>query len=306
MNNSIAQNLSRQTCLLFGNGINRCYNSPSWDSLLQRIAGRHFVSINTIGSSALAFEQIMCSTLSISNHGKFDEFALQELRTLDQINAYELYREFTNLPVKTILTTNFDYSIERALLSDYKFDDGRHTKFKNETRVTKSRHTEIEIAKKTKRIYHIHGELGLPTTICLGHLHYAENLSSIVSTLMDSDTMEISEKAEDIIRAGLLNGSSSWVYYFFTHDVNIIGFSADPSDIDIWWLLVLRAHLIISERIRISNEINYFYLYKSEDRNLVQCLNSLHVNVRPLKISDDGEWKEAYLKIADLLKAEIK
>lgn len=113
------------SCLLIGNGINRCCGGMSWESLLSKIAKNYFTSKDTIESSTLAFEQLRCTVLSKNIKLASENFAFDILKELDSLerSSYEgIYSSFLELPIKNILTTNFDYAIERTLIKDYQYD----------------------------------------------------------------------------------------------------------------------------------------------------------------------------------------
>lgn len=109
-------------CLLIGNGINRCCKGMSWEVLLSKIASKYFAPKDTVTSNTLAFEQLKCTILSKNIRIKSENFAfdiLKELENIDHKLSAEIYSKFLSLPISDILTTNFDYAIERTLIEDY-------------------------------------------------------------------------------------------------------------------------------------------------------------------------------------------
>lgn len=290
-----------ENCLLFGNGINRCCGGMSWESLLSKIASNYFVSEDTVGSSALAFEQLKCTVLSRNINTTSEHFALDILKELDKIDQSlykEIGSEFLGLPIKNILTTNFDYSIERLLIEDYQYE-----KYKGlvvchqETKCSRIRHNKI----KDKSIFHIHGELGKTGTICLGNVHYVTNLNSIMNSILENDNKNDTYYLKDNIFGDDL---LSWAQFFFTENIYIVGLGLYDCDIDLWWLIAYRQQLLLDGNSKINNKIIYYYLFEQKNQNFKDCLESMGIEVRELKI-ENNNWKEAYIKISNNIKTEI-
>lgn len=283
-------------CLLIGNGINRCCGGLSWEELLQKIAHRYFISTDTVSSCPIAFEQLKCAVLSRNIKLQSDEFAfdiLAELDTLQTDKYAEILEQFMKLHFHNILTTNFDYLLERTLIADYQYDKYTHyVVIPQETKCSRIRHSKINDV----NIYHIHGELGKKGTICLGNVHYATNLKAIMDTVLDyckeTDTYSLKEKvfSDDLI---------SWAQFFFTRDIYIVGLGLYDCDMDLWWLIAYRRQLILSGEKRINNKVVYYYLFNEEkDQQFKECLESMSIEVRERKI-DNKDWKSNYIAVAE-------
>ena len=288
-------------CLIFGNGINRCCGGMSWETLLSKIASEYFASKDTVKSSTLAFEQLRCTVLSKNINVTSENFAFDVLNELDALehSLYtEVYSCFLSLPIDNILTTNFDYAIERTIIKDYQYD--KYTKnvvMPQETKGSRIRHSIID----GKKIFHIHGELGKKGTICLGNVHYATNLSSIMNTLLDYDKNSDTVRLKSSIFEGEL---LSWAQFFFTSNIYIVGLGLYDCDMDLWWLIAYRQQLKLERDIRIKNEIVYYYLYEQKDQSFIDCLKAMGIDVRELQI-EDGNWKESYIRVAANIKTCI-
>lgn len=289
-------------CLLLGNGINRCCDGMSWEDLLAKIARSYFVSEDTMKSPALAFEQLCSAVLSRNIVASRDSFAIDTLRELDEINQAkfnDIFGKFKSLPFENILTTNFDYAIERAYIEDSEHNSYTQNVFMSqETKHSNKRHTKID--GKTN-VFHIHGELDKPNTICLGYVHYVENLNSIMHKLLDYD------KASDDyrIKAEVFgNELISWAQFFFTENIYIVGLGLYDCDMDLWWLIVYRHQLITSGDARVNNKIIYYYLYKEVQQSFKDCLKAMGIEVRELQITE-SKWDENYIEIAENMKIQI-
>lgn len=238
-------------CLLIGNGINRCCDGMSWETLLQKIASNYFTSQDTVSSSTLAFEQLKCTVLSRNINLKSADFASEILAELDSIqqNKYnDIIAPFLSLPFSNILTTNFDYSLERALIADYRYEKyTRYVVTPQETKCSRIRHSRIN----ETNIFHIHGELGKPGTICLGNVHYAMNLSVIMDSLLDYHK----ESDDHILKDSIFQSDNllSWAQFFFTQNIFIVGLGLYDCDMDLWWLIAFRRQLLLSGDKRINN-----------------------------------------------------
>lgn len=290
-----------ENCLLIGNGINRCCEGKSWEELLKEIARNNFVSEHLVDTNTLAFEQLRFTVLSKNFKVKADDFAfsiLEELNNLNQKKYNEIFAYFLELPITNILTTNFDYAIERALVPKYKYEDWtRHVVMPQETKCSRIRHTIIE----RRSIFHIHGELGKRGTVCLGNVHYATNLGSIMDKLLDNDRETGDYKLkEEVFGSELL----SWGQFFFRDNIYIVGLGLYGCDMDLWWHIAYRQQLLLNGDKRIKNRIVYYYLYTEIDQCFKNCLEAMGIEVRECQIRDDS-WKDTYINIAKNIKESM-
>lgn len=283
-------------CLIIGNGINRCCGGMSWEALLSKIANNYFVSKDMVASATLAFEQLRSTVLSRNIRVSKDTFAvdvLTELNDLNQSAFSEIFNNFKSLTFRNILTTNFDYAIEKVYVENFDYKNyTRNVFMPQETKCSRIRHTEID--DKT-RIFHIHGELGKQSTICLGYVHYAANLNAIMNNLLDYD------KAADTysLKANIFsNELISWAQFFFTDNIYIVGLGLYDCDMDLWWLITYRYQMIANGDARIKNRIIYYYLFDKINRPFKDCLEAMGIEVRELQI-DGNNWKDAYIKVAE-------
>lgn len=290
-------------CLIIGNGINRCCGGMSWETLLLKIASSYFVSKDTVNSATLAFEQLRSTVLSRNIRASKDSFAvdiLAELNNLDQPAFNEIFNNFKSLPVRNILTTNFDYAIERAYVEDFDYKNyTRNVVMPQEIKCSRIRHTKIDDEIK---IFHIHGELGKQSTICLGYVHYAANLNAIMNNLLDYDkATDTHSLNENVFKNELI----SWAQFFFTDNIYIVGLGLYDCDMDLWWLIAYRQQLIINGNNHIKNQIVYYYLFKEKKQAFKDCLEAMGIEVRELQVDNDKNWREAYIKVAEDIRDHI-
>ena len=154
--------------LFVGNGLNRCYPTlHSWGGMLESLAERLGVSGNKNASFTMEFERIANIALK---KGRFSgDQAFRRIKTCvvsSMLNPKSqpqvLHRCLMELPVKEILTTNYDYMLE------YAWDPGFFQ------RGIRAGSDEIRYSLYRKQIVggkivrHIHGEAKAPSSVCLG------------------------------------------------------------------------------------------------------------------------------------------
>ena len=284
-----------KTAILFGNGINRSCGAKSWDELLKDIAKRFYVGKDNAFSPTIEFEKIANQVLAQNRGLSADSFCFDVVKNVDDISGdyIAVYKKYFDIPFDLILTTNYDYAIERTIIDGFTFEENKsNIKLFQETKCSNRRHTILN----GKMIYHIHGELGKPSSICLGTVHYVTNLSKIIDAITEKD------EAGGVRIKGFPGGDHdlcSWAESFFTHDIYIVGLGLWDCDIDLWWLITFRAQLIASGTA-ITNRIVYYHLYTKGNRNmsLIECLRVFCVEVREVEVEDD-KWYEEYLRIAE-------
>lgn len=296
--------------LLVGNGINRCEGGsgyPSWDSLLESIGNDLFSQTAPTNSQLLKYEQLICHAMTISASSSISKRIEKRLRTLDTITADKgsLHARIWDTGITTVLTTNYDYSLERGLQSSHEFTSDNWKKHGyNETVASKYRHKRIG----EHRVYHIHGELDLFKTVCLGQIHYATNLMRIMEAL-DEPKADGSERDDFKLRSSLFDNTDAevktWAEYFFTHDLYILGLSMAESDFDLWWLISYWAKLYGEGSLPKQNEIFFFDVREDPKPSAIETvLEKLHVTVLPQTVQN-GDWRQAYAHCIALIGERI-
>lgn len=90
-----------------------------------------------------------------------------------------VHAQIMRLPANAYLTTNYDYTLEQSVSPDFK----RRPSTK-ELEYSRMRYQTVEIDELEKMVYHIHGELQAPNSICLGFEHYSGSLEKMRSDLL--------------------------------------------------------------------------------------------------------------------------
>ena len=289
-----------KSALLIGNGLNRCYeNAIPWDKLLQSIANEYTVSFNANNPFPLEFESIANQILAQDNRKSKDVYSELKGRIAQMVcgqmpvsdSLHELF--VRDIPLDCILTTNYDYMLERAFYGDSRPEP--KSKDNSETKYSLFRFAKYA----EKSFYHIHGEANYRESLCLGYEHYAAYLAKMREYLKAKP--ELAQR----ISGCALPEKRSWIDLFFTHDIYIVGLKLDTNEIDLWWLLTYRAYLYYSNDSGLlkimKNRIKIFLTH--DDRNQQELFNHLHVETE--FIDPNGNYETAYRKIAKLIGQEI-
>lgn len=255
--------------LFVGNGINRYARIvPGWDELFAKAINIDGFQVQQSLTPTLEYELNVRNALNQDKTKTADDIkkGIAAYLTRMQNEASIGWEQKIHVPLlncapHTILTTNYDYFLERAANPDFKAGSSS-TK---EWLYSKERYRDVP----NHRIHHIHGEISVSTSICLGYEHYIGSIQYIRAEL----TRRTSEKGTPFdggaskskktfhihdVLAGLdAPVNNRWYYHFFTDDIYILGFGLDPSEQDIWWLLNYRAELMRKFPGLITNTITY-------------------------------------------------
>ncbi len=289
--------------LLLGNGVNAVKNSYYWSDLindLTRFLDLPPISPNSEKQFPLLYEQIFLTNLK---NKKYEETKIKTFiaEKTEKIAPNALHDRIKTMHFSDIITTNYDYVIEKAFGISSK--DIANKGVVKESSYSLFRHTEIG----KKRIWHAHGEIMSPKSILLGFEHYGGQLQHmrnyIVSGVRDTYKNFRSEPLITHIKKGNVQ-NNSWLDLFFLNDISIVGLTLDFIETDLWWLITYRARMKLTQQIPIRNSITYYYpnnLGKSNEFK-IEMLNANEVKTKPLK-SDHNE--DFYYQVFDDIEREI-
>ena len=149
--------------LLLGNGINRLSNEYSWsdllDELIKATGKSEVITYREEKPFTLLYEEIYLRTLK---HLQCKEIRLKEKianLVLSKFTPNEFHTKFLNLNVEHILTTNYDYNLERSSYNDH----GKAANVLTERKYNLFRRRNVN----DRYIWHIHGEADAPNSINL-------------------------------------------------------------------------------------------------------------------------------------------
>ena len=252
--------------LLLGNGINDVTNSYKWIDLLKDIV--NFLGIKNLNGLKekpfpLLYEEIFLTNL---RGKKVSEFELKSFiaERIKRINPNRVHELIKSLNFTDILTTNYDYTIEKTLGDSNSILNDKGTVKQNLYNIF--RHSEVSGCK----VWHIHGELNKPNTILLGYEHYSGQLQQMRNYIVLGTGSAYKKQFSPLIKQ-LKKGkidNNSWLDIFFTKDIHIIGLSLDFIELDLWWLLTFRARGVLEKRFPVTNKI--FYYYPTSIKKIVQ------------------------------------
>ena len=270
----------RPKVLLLGNGLNQAYSEISWDDMLDDIKdkdkykedAKNYIMPMPLKAAMLTgnklagkmHEIVKERSKSGQNGGDVSEDNGKKRITWEYFATAgeELRTQIRNLVsgFDYVLTTNYSYEIEMALLDTGSLKIDRITKMMNFHEVDNAQ-TQFLINTfnlvKGVPVWHIHGEARKPDSMIIGHEYYGKQLKRCVERI---DGVRIENKdgkknrkdkyttqraKDDEYRKNITNRKAqkigSWIDAFVLGDVYILGFSMDMSESDLWWLISYKA-----------------------------------------------------------------
>ena len=226
--------------LLLGNGLSRSFSQDpiSWDNLMEEPSNKN---IPQEIKMPYGLQVILRTGDNVDTYVK--KFAEKMDKEISDNDYYEKLRDIISIRFDDILTTNYDFSVEKAALHCSRIDTYRYNAITKHTPGSKRcerkyfMHTyqEVPIAdssKETSRIWHIHGHVKNPDSIILGHYYYG-NLLFKYKEHLDN----IGNRYESYQKDGKEYPRNSWVDSFILGDVYILGLGLDFAEMDLWWLI---------------------------------------------------------------------
>ena len=281
LNESINYNRSEQgmgKVIFVGNGINRIQSNYSWLQLLEDLKKEAKVDKEVINGNKpfpILYEEIYFRSKK--------QYGLKEQQLLDltvekmrAMKGNEIHKKIMQIKnVDTIITTNYDYTLETSLVSKfYPISKSKKKAVEKIYRIT----TCNKVA--NKYVWHIHGELNYPRSIVLGQNMYTRIIGKI-QEYFSCDTF--------------LQEGQSWIDAMFMSEVHMFGFGLDYSELDIW--SILNARVRYYHKHKQPNKV-FFYLYSftpDEVMDLETTLESYQIKV--VKNKKGEEAKKFYERI---------
>lgn len=296
--------VKKSAVLLVGNDINNLSKGYSWNDLLNDLIS--FVGardkIRPLGEQfPLFYEEIWAFA---GSRGKVTEADVKEYiaSKVIKIPQNDLHSKIATLPFENILTTNYEFTLEKALSGDS--PSVSNLGIIQEKRYSLFRRT----SNGAKSVWHIHGDAQRPSSMALGYEHYAGYLQHMRNYVADGVSYE--KVSFDSLTRRLKQSTeleySSWVDFFFTHDVHIVGLGLDFVEIHLWWLLTYRARASIRRKMHTSNAIIYYCPKQREDADQTK-LRLLRANNVEVKYFDrpDRDKSIYYGNVLNSLKRQL-
>ncbi len=287
--------------LLVGNDINNITSDYSWSNLVDGLIEygnlRGQVDRRDDKPFPHLYEEIYLNAIRKKTKNEL-EIKKYIASNTSKLKPNAIHRKLLDFPIDNILTTNYDYSLERC--------DNAQIKLKNagvvkESKYSIFRHHEVQ----GKRIWHIHGSQGTPSSITLGYEHYGGYLQMMRNYVTaGTKTTYVHKEYAPIIRRLKRNqiDFDSWIDFFFTHDIIIIGYSLELVEIHLWWLLTYRSRLKLEKRykgINITNNIIYFYPDNCSDPTKLDLLKANGIQSIPIGLYDKENRMPYYNSVID-------
>ena len=225
----------RPKVLLLGNGMNRVFGGASWSGLLEKINRTDFTADQVKG---IPFP--MQAVLLSKDHVDVSLHDLQRELTHCEVHPWlsEQLQRLLAMPFDCILTPNFTYEIQCAVMPDFVDHAPRYLTHTSAVPLAEKGfmlHTyyNLPVAARTLPLFHIHAEARLPDTVLLRHYYYGNLLFCCDEYL----TRRAPACRYPLWVGGGEMEALSWLDYFILGDVYSLGFGFDTSEMDLWWLL---------------------------------------------------------------------
>ena len=288
--------------LLVGNGINSIKTAYSWKRLIKGLIS----DVGSVGQIKindkpfpLLYEEILFEGVRNNVIKKEEDLKKNIADEVTRIKPNDIHEQIMNSEYENILTTNYEYSLE--LSKGIKQEDLKNVGAINENTYSLYRKTKVT----DTQIWHIHGECNSSRTITLGYEHYGAYLQQM-RNYVQTQIWKSAKKPLDSVNKRLKMKSLkyySWIDFFFTKNIYIIGFTLDFVEMHLWWLLTYRARRKFIDKARINNKIYYFYpdFIGDSITNKLQLLKSNDVLSLSTKAKSD-DMKDYYEKVLKKVK----
>lgn len=290
--------------LLIGNGINNVTSEYQWGDLvkdlIQRVDERSRLRIAN-KPFPLLYEEIVAHAVREKNirEAQIKNFIAEKIA---QFRPNEIHQHIVELRLDDLLTTNYDYTLEMAS----GIPENRTPV--NAGVVKENRYSLFRVVQAGQsKIWHIHGERKLPHSIALGYEHYSGYLQ-VMRNYVVMGTEKAYKKRFAALEQRLRQNKvhfDSWVDFFFTRDIFIVGLSLDFVEMHLWWLLTYRARRKYTHTVPVKNRIVYFYPsgLATQARDKLDLFRASDVDPRSILLRS-GDWKAYYHRVLDAIEKE--
>jgi hypothetical protein len=307
------------TAVLIGNGINMASGiGKSWSDILTDLASRLAGSSEAI--SIKQFKELIREHIGISYPEIYDLISMMALKktgthninirikeTLCKILRYwfpselhVLFVRYCNQKRLPILTTNYDLTLERASIASHckslqdsdsdktsiKFFHNKNSTLDSDTFLWNRYFSDMRHDDNINQyaIYHVHGYVKKPSSIRIGFNDYVELLTRLKRYQLSAFYDNLERKALEYEQ------SYSWIDYFYTSNLIILGLGLGQSEADLRWLLMDRWRYCLLSGTKLNTKFVYG---RNTDKGTLELLKGIGVDC----ISDSDH--EIYKTFAD-------
>ena len=272
--------------LLLGNGINRAFNSDSWDQLLNSMAVNDKIKEYRCPETLKA---ILVTGDRVDEALRNKKDRLGDLGTKKSAKQLELLRRLLAMGFDHILTTNYSYELETAALGEEKISENalkrsqRHTEEVNRCEASLMLHTynSVEYIGREQKIWHIHGEARKPDSMVLGHYYYGLLLGKMLA---------FNKKRGNAYSVSAEPKILGWTDAFILGDVYVLGYGFGYAESDMWWLLNRKKRESADVGKTVFFELN---TENGSDPAKLELLRLMNVDIVS-KTVENGNWTELY------------
>jgi len=265
--------------IFLGNGLNRLDSDYSWEHLLDELKTKSNLPQGLTFDGVpfpLLYEEIYLRSSLTSGALPEQDSRLRALvaEKCKQLKSNSLTRAVLSAGCPNIITTNYDYALENDSKNLLKKSSDPDSGPEIDYRI----HTYNQCG--DVRVWHIHGEANYPRTLVLGHDMYARSIGKM--------SAYVEKRGYDALFAqsnSLRESTVCWMDLFFNTDVHILGFAMEFSEIDVWWVINLRARLIkemqSSGRPFPENKVYFHTRYRHLKKSFRELLESHYIEIVP-------------------------
>lgn len=308
--------MNRNKTILLGNSVNLLSNNNnrSYEELILNLCkkyscDKHSLEYKDLNKPLpLLYEEILHTAIKCKhNKDVIKNIKADLIKELNQIGINDYHKEYMELGIKNIFTSNYDYNLEKSISEKPKNEN-----ILPETKFSLFRRKKIN----NSYIWHIHGEIDNENSLVLGYDNYVSYLSEMKKY---SSSKSVTHK--DIIRSPYyynnfdmnfdkIDGKIkySWVDLFLRDDVHIVGLKLDYSEIDLWWLIANKGYKKLinpQTKNRYGETIVHYFKENNNsnsDRAKISMLKSFGADIRIYNIKKNDDYKFNHDKILKEIK----
>lgn len=227
----------RPPVLFLGNGINLLFQGTPWKEIVVEFARESGIETGRYKFDKLPVTMQIVAASNNHIDSKMEALAEKLLSTKITEEQRAFLLELLNVPSEQVITTNYTYELEQALMAEYSRGRAPKSTFYSVDKIDRSndmmlhRFTKLPLESDYRYIWHIHGLAYKPSSITIGHYYYGRLISQIQRYI---GNMMVRYKTAESQGKGY--EPKSWVDYFLMGDVHMLGFGMDTSEFELWWL----------------------------------------------------------------------
>ena len=270
------------TVLLLGNGVLLLNNGMGWTELLSKLSPGDDRMPDVTGIPYAMQPEAIRGT---------DVEEVQRLiaSNIQSQNPHEILKQLVFMDFDAIITPNYTYEIETALLGGKWTENRRkkcHKTLYGSSHVRYNTY-KCNLVKDIKGreipVFHIHGEQARKHSMILSYYSYAD----AVYHLIEMNKQRKNEYEEHQI-SGIPLICKGWLDYFLLGEVYAIGFGFDLSEFDIWWAIERK-----NREYALNGKLHAYMIGEKQDPAKSTMFRAMGVDERFLCI-ENHQYEKAY------------